>query len=386
MALRLNTNMRALVSQRFIGHNVQAVNRGVEHLASGLRVTRAADDASGLVVSEGMRGELSGLTQNVRNAEHAVDLVQVAEGSMQEVNNMLVRMRSLALQSASGTLNDSNRESLSAEFSQLVDEVDRIAQATSYNGMTLLTGFGNQVSSASTAVAASSATGMTRIQLSAAQAGTFRFIDTAGDDSVTLGNGTVSQTLDLGTILDGGAVATGTNMVANFDRLGIQVTLAGAGASGAAGSYADGDLNNSTIVVEGGAEGGFQIGPRDGQVHRLDLSIADLRSSGETLGLDHLSISSQSTARGALDGLDQAIATVSSERGKLGAIQNRLSHTISFSENEIENIQASDASLRDTDIAQEATALSRSNILLQSSNSMLVQANVQSIQALSLLQ
>lgn len=385
MALRLNTNMNALVSQRAIGHNVQAVNRGVEHLASGLRVSRAADDASGLVVSEGMRGELSGLTQNVRNAEHAVDLVQVAEGSLQEVNNMLVRMRSLAVQSSSGTLNDANRESLGAEFSQLVNEVDRIAQATSYNGMTLLTGFGNQVSSVSTAITASSATGVARVQLSAAPSGTFSFVDTAGDDTVTLGNGTVSQTLDLGTILDGGKVSTGTSMVANFDRLGIQVTLTGSGASGATGSYVDGDLNNTTIIVDGGTEGGFQIGPRDGQVHRLDLSIADLRGSGDTLALAQLSISSQSTARTALDGLDQAISTVSSERGKLGAVQNRLAHTISFSENEIENIQASDASIRDTDIAQEATKLSRSNILLQSSNSMLVQANVQSIQALSLL-
>ncbi|MSR83718.1 MAG: hypothetical protein EXS58_12480 [Candidatus Latescibacteria bacterium] len=157
-------------------------------------------------------------------------------------------------------------------------------------------------------------------------------------------------------------------LVANFDRLGIQVTLARSGANGATGSYVDGDLNNTTIIVDGGTEGGFQIGPRDGQVHRLDLSIADLQGSGDTLALAQLSINSQSTARTALDGLDQAIATVSSERGKLGTVQNRLAHTISFSENEIENIQASDASIRDTDIAQEATKLSRSNILLQSSN------------------
>ncbi|MBI2502935.1 MAG: flagellin [Candidatus Latescibacteria bacterium] len=385
MALRVNTNIAALMSQRFIGRNVQAVNRQLERLASGLRVNRAADDASGLVVSEGMRGELSGLVQNVRNAEHAVDLVQLAEGSMQEVNNMLVRMRSLALQSSSSTLNDSNRESLAAEFSQLVDEVDRIAQATSYNGMNLLTGFGNQVSAASTALTASDTTGVTEVQLSAAEAGTFSFIDTAGDELLILGNGMVSQTLDLGTFLDGGTVATGTSAVVNFDRLGIQVTLAGSGASGATGSYEDGDLDNATLLIEAGTGGGFQIGPRDSPVHRLELGIADLRGSGETLGLDQLSINSQSAARQALDGLDQAIAAVSGERGKLGAVQNRLSHTISFSENEIENIQASEASIRDTDIAQEATELSRSRILLQGSSSMLIQANVRSIQALTLL-
>lgn len=385
MPLRVNTNIGALMSQHLIGRNAQAVNRQMERLASGLRVNRAADDASGLVVSEGMRGELSGLTQNVRNAEHAVDLVQVAEGSMQEVNNMLVRMRSLALQSSSSTLNDSNRESLAAEFTQLVDEVDRIAQATSYNGLNLLTGFGNQVSAASTALSASSTTGVTKIQLSATEAGTFSFIDAGGDQLLTLGNGAISQTLSMGTVLDEGIVATGTSVVANFDRLGIQVTLTGSGTSGAAGNYEDGDLNNTNILIEGGSSGGFQIGPRDSQVHRLDLDIADLRGSGDTLGLDQLSINSQSTARQALNGLDQAIATVSGERGKLGAVQNRLSHTISFSENEIENIQASESSIRDSDIALEATNLSRSRILLQSSSSMLVQANVRSIQALTLL-
>ncbi|MBM3280047.1 MAG: hypothetical protein FJY95_18520 [Candidatus Handelsmanbacteria bacterium] len=373
------------MSQRLIGRNAEAVNRQMERLASGLRVNRAADDASGLVVSEGMRGELSGLTQNVRNAEHAVDLLQVAEGSMQEVNNMLVRMRSLALQSSSSTLNGANRESLAAEFTQLVSEVDRIAQSTQYNGLDLLTGLGNQVSASSTALTASPTTGVSAVQLSASDAGVYSFMDSAGDQELTLGNGTVTQTLDMATLLDDGQVATGTSVVANFNRLGVQVTLAGSGLSGAPGAYVDGDLDGTALMIEGGSNGGFQIGPRDSQVHRLDLNIADLRASGDLLGLDLLSIASQGNARQALNGIDQAIAAVSGERGKLGVVQNRLSHTISFSENEIENIQASEATIRDSDVAQEATNLSRSSILLHSSVSMLVQANVRSIQALTLL-
>lgn len=385
MPLRVNNNIPSINSQRFISRNTVQLNRQLERLASGVRINRAADDASGLVVSEGMRGELSGLTQNVRNAQHAVDLVQVAEGSMQEVSNMLVRMRSLAVQSASSTVNDSNRESLAAEFIQLTSEVDRIAQATSYNGMALLSGFGNQVSSSSTALTTSGVTGVARISLSTTQTGTFQFIDNAGDELVTLGNGVISQTLDLSTVLEVGRVATGTTAIANFDRLGIQVTLAGAGASGAVGSYADGDLDGSTILIEETAGGDFLIGPRDGQANRLGLGIADLRSSGTLLNLTQFSISSQAAARQTLTGLDQAIAAVAGERGKLGAVQNRLQHTISFSEGEIENIQASEAAIRDTDVALEATAFSRSRILLQSSNSMLVQANVRSIQALTLL-
>ena len=124
--LRVNNNISAINAQRSIGRNNMGMQRQLERLSSGLRVNRAADDASGLVVSEGMRGELSGLRQNVRNAEQASNLLQVAEGSLQVVNNVLVRMRELSVQSANSTINDSNRESLGAEFNQLVAEVDRI--------------------------------------------------------------------------------------------------------------------------------------------------------------------------------------------------------------------------------------------------------------------
>ena len=130
MPLRVNNNIMAINAQRSVGRSINGVNRQLERLSSGLRVNRAADDASGLVVSEGMRGELSGLNQNVRNAEQASNLLQVAEGSLQEVNNILVRMRELSVQSASSTISDKNRESLSAEFVQLRSEIDRIAQAT----------------------------------------------------------------------------------------------------------------------------------------------------------------------------------------------------------------------------------------------------------------
>jgi flagellin len=109
MPLRVNNNIMAINARRSIDRSMGTVNRQLERLSSGLRVNRAADDASGLVVSEGMRGELSGLNQNVRNAEQASNLLQVAEGSLQEVNSILVRMRELSVQSSSSTINDSNR-------------------------------------------------------------------------------------------------------------------------------------------------------------------------------------------------------------------------------------------------------------------------------------
>ena len=119
MALRVNNNIKAINAQRVVKRNLGSVGRELERLSSGLRVNRAADDASGLVISEVMRGEISGLNQNVQNAEHAANLIQVAEGSMQEVSNILIRMRELAMQSASSTLNNKNREAVVAEFSSL---------------------------------------------------------------------------------------------------------------------------------------------------------------------------------------------------------------------------------------------------------------------------
>ena len=118
----------------------------------------------------------------------------------------------------------------------------RIAQSSKFNDQVLLTGFGNSIDSTSTAVATSNVTGVTSIALSGAQTGTYTFTDTAGDSQITLGNGTVTQTVSVGTILDGSVVATGTKVVANFDRLGVQVTLAGANVTGATGQYSDGDL------------------------------------------------------------------------------------------------------------------------------------------------
>ena len=385
MPLRVNNNISAINVQRSINRTTTELTRQLERLSTGMRVNRASDDASGLAVSEGMRSELAGLGQNVRNAEQAFNMLQVAEGSLQEVNNILVRMRELTVQGASSTLNNSNRESVAAEFNQLRLEVDRIAQATTYNGEALLTGFGSRVDSTSTALTESSTTGVVNISLAAVQSGTYTFEGNSDDGLLTLGNGTVTQTLNTGILLDGNKVESGATAVANFDRLGIQVTLAGAGASGATGDYVDGELDDATIVVQEGTGGIFQVGPRADVVYRIEVGIADLRATGNSLNLANLALNSRTGARDAMALLDQAVNTVANERGKLGAVQNRLLFSIAYSENEIESIQASESSIRDADVAHEVSRFSRAQILLQSSNAMLVQSNVTSVQALTLL-
>ena len=146
----------------------------------------------------------------------------------------------------------------------------------------------------------------------------------------------------------------------------------------------DGDLNGQNLVVEEGG-GVFQVGPTESFVHRIEISFADLRASGNELNLGRVLVASIGSARQALASTDRAITNVANERGKMGAVQNRLDVTIAYTENEIESIQASEASIRDADIAVEVTEFSRRQILLQSSNAMLVQANASSVAALSLL-
>jgi flagellin len=299
---------------------------------------------------------------------------------------MLIRMRELAVQSASSTVNDSNRESIQAEYSQLTQEIDRIAQSTTYNDQVLLTGFGNTVDADSSALTASNETGITAVKISGASTGTYNFIDDEDDSEITLGNGTVTQTIRVATLLDGDDVATGTTIVANFDRLGVQVTLAGANVSNATGSYSDGGLDEKQIVVESSTGGSFQVGPDDGINNRIEVGIQDMRASGAILNLNATSVATLDASRASITQIDQAIFKVSNQRGDLGAFMNRLAFTISFTENEIENIQNSEASISDADVAAEVTAFTRSQILSQAATSMLAQANVVPQTALSLLQ
>jgi flagellin len=327
-----------------------------------------------------MRAQISGLKQAVRNAEHGVNLIQTAEGALNEVSAILIRMRELAVQSASSTINDTNRMALNSEVTQLVSEIDRIASSTSYNSTALLTGFGNAVCTniAISTALDSATTGLTSTQISGSQAGTYTFVDSMNDNELTLGNGTVTQTINIGTILDGPTVSTGTTALANFDRLGIVLNLDD--------RFTDGDLDGLTLLIAEGTGGSFQIGPNDRSTDRIELSIGDLRATGPNLNLSGVAVSSITSARSALAVLDLAVSTVSQQRGELGAFQNRLGFTIRSINNTIENVQASESSIRDADVAEEVSGFTRAQILVQSSTALLAQANAIPQNALSLLQ
>jgi flagellin len=385
MALRVNHNIAAINAKRHLDMNNRTLGLSLQRLSSGLRLNQASDDAAGLSVREGMRAEISGLAQSNLNAEQSQNLLQTAEGSMNEVNSILIRMRELAAQSSNSTLTDSNREAVQQEFLQLTSEIDRIAQATTYNNQTLLTGYGNNVDDASTSITASDTSGVAAVRISGAQGGTYTFEDTASDSEITLGNGVVSQTISVGTILDGTSVATGSQVTANFDRLGIQVTLAGDAVAGATGSYVDGDLNSQTIIIDSGTGGTFQVGSTNQAFNRLEVNINDMRATGEYLNLDAASVGTLTDAQSAITSIDMAITEVASQRGDLGAYQNRLSFAIAFNQNSLENVTASESAISDADIAAEVTSFTRAQILSQAATAMMAQANVIPQNALSLL-
>lgn len=311
---------------------------------------------------------------------------------------MLIRMRELAVQSASSTVNDDNREALNAEFVQLNNEIDRIAAVTSYNNSSLLSGYGNTLdtNAATSTALASPTTGVANVQLSGAQSGTYTFADVGtNDNQITLGNGIATQTIDIGPALDidgagSGVVATNSAIVANFDRLGIQLTLSGQkpaeGVNPATDGYRDGDLNGTSLVINSGTGGTFQVGADNKASDRIEVNIQDMRSSGAFVNTGSASLSSLASSQSAITTVDLAIANVAQTRGDLGAYQNRLGFSLRNSENAIENNQASESSIRDADIAEEVSAFTQAQVLVQSGTSILAQANVLPQNALSLLQ
>jgi flagellin len=226
------------------------------------------------------------MKQGVNNATQGISLIQLAEGSLNEVSSMLRRMREVAVQSANSTINDSNREGLSSEFNQLSAEIDRIAVSTTYNDQVLLTGFGNSVSQTKTiSTALDGYTGVSEVGISGAVPGTYTFTDTSADDNqitlaVTRADGTeLKQSIDVGATLDrdgtSNLVATGTTFVANFDRMGVQVTVVGPTV----------DTNSTTLkstVANAGTGGFLEIG-NEGVTIPANETLANIATSLNTV-------------------------------------------------------------------------------------------------------
>jgi len=248
----------------------------MERLSSGYRINRAGDDAAGLAISENLRAQIRGLKQASRNAQDGISLVQVAEGSMNEISSILIRLRELAVQAASDTVGPTERQFLNVEYDQLTSEIDRIAEGTEFNGTQLLAG--------------------------------------------------------VGAILD------------------------------------------------------FQVGTRNNpEIDRISFDASKADANSAALGVNLTSVADKASAQNALAAVDTAIVSVSAMRADFGAIQNRLTSTVSNIQVSVENMSAANSRIKDVDVAEETSEMTRNNILLQAGTSVLAQANQQANVALGLL-
>ena len=272
-------NMTALNANRQLGVSNSSLAKSTEKLSSGYRINRAGDDAAGLSISEKMRGQIRGLDQASTNAQDGVSLIQTAEGAMNEVHSILQRMRELTVQAANDTNETKDRDAITLEQNQLVEEINRIADSTQFNKKDLLKG-------------------------------------------------------------DYAAASKAINL---------------------------------------------QVGANSGQ--KISFNISDMHASKLATGLAGAgtSMASYTKATAFLATVDKAIEAVSTQRSTMGAVQNRLEHTIANADNSAENLQAAESRIRDVDMADEMVKYSKSSILQQAGQSMLAQANQSTQGVLSLL-
>ncbi|MFZ5898484.1 MAG: flagellin [Bacillota bacterium] len=357
--MQIYHNIAALNATRQLGVNTLSANKSLARLSSGLRINSAADDAAGLAISEKMRMQIRGLGQAIKNSQDGTSMVQTADSALQEIQGMLDRMYELANQAANGLLEDGDRTKAQNEIDALVQQINTIASSTKFNGKLLLNGtFGVQLDSSSTLAVGSN--GVTAIDISGAKASTTYTITqtVAGQIDLSDGNGNTQRLTGLGNTY------TGT---LNFDKLGVKISGTNLDLDGTS------PLNGLTIVTTANAAVSLQIGAENDVNQRIGVTIANLSASA--LGIGTLSISDQTSAQSAMDAINAAMATVNTERAKLGALQNRLEYTIKNLGGTQENMTAAEARIRDADMAKEMMEFTKFNILNQAATAMLAQAN-----------
>lgn len=386
--MRINHNMMAMNTNRQLGVTESASAKSMEKLSSGYRINRAGDDAAGLAISEKMRGQIRGLNQASRNAQDSISLIQTAEGALTETHSILQRMRELAVQSSNDTNTDADRVELQSEVTQLKSEIDRIGNTTEFNTKKLLEGSAvgvnpavagslklnnnSAITFANKGVAAAAVSGakvdgayMIVRTGCASGATTFNAADyqIIGPNGSASGDLTVTNsiTLTVGTNVLGAATAITAGTTGGINMIDMKV---GESVTVVFGKHlaASSTLANSIMT---------QIGANAGQT--AFISIGDMRASA--LGVANIDISTKFGAQTAIETVENALEKVSHQRSSLGAIQNRLEHTINNLDTASENLQASESRIRDVDMAKEMMEYSKDNILQQAATAMLAQAN-----------
>ena len=395
MGLRINQNIAALNAYRNLSVTDNQMSKSLEKLSSGYRINRAADDAAGLSISEGLRSQVGGLKVAVRNAQDGISVAQTAEGALNEVTSILQRMRDLSVQAANGgSQDDSAKDAAQKEFDQLNNELDRIGSTTSFGKSKLLDGsFGRAQQSATTQATATLPSGAQTFQIDTING------QSLGSSPITVTTGAIGSNASAKDVENAYNDALTSALKQNgykgdevkvkidltTDKQGYTTTFTGAkgfavsDGSGGGITGITGAASKSSAVATGANTGQFQIGANSGET--MDIAIDAISATDlSTQGLDL-----KTNPNAAITALDAAVKKVSDQRATLGAYQNRFEHTINNLNVSVENLSASESRIRDTDMAQEMVSFTRSQILTQAGTSMLSQANQASQNVLSLL-
>ncbi len=382
--MRINQNIQAFNAYRNLSTTNTAMGKSLEKLSSGFRINRAADDAAGLVISQGLRAQVSGLRQATRNAQDGISVVQTAEGALNEVHTMLNRMRDLAVQSVNASNDAEARTAANNEITELKGEIGRIASQTKFGSQALLDGSYGLTNSATAANVASATVTLTA-------GDTFSFtvdgvaVTTA---AVTAGEAGAKTGAELADFIQNEVRAglLGAGRADLAEKFTVKAEAAGAGFSlkveqgggfditgtpAAAGNAAlTGAVTFSAATASSGTAATFQVGANAGETIEVSgFNLASLASgiTGDVLTADN--------ATAFITAMDTAIQSVSGARGQLGAVQNRFESTINNLQVTTENLSASESRIRDTDMALEMVSFTRHQVLQQAGTAMLGQAN-----------
>lgn len=375
MGLRIQTNISALNTHKQLSISSSNMARSLERLSSGFRINRAADDAAGLAIAGKLRIGIRSFVKAAENTAQATSMVQVAEGGMDQIENIVNRLKELATQAASTNTDTDGRSRLNDEFSALMNEINRIAQSTKYGETYLMKGtFGAEASVKSTAASLGiSANSKVDVSGHIGASGSIYTLTDAANTTMVMTNGTITQTIN------GVSAVTGSNTrTLNFDKLGVKITIDS--------NYAQADLNSELITATNATQQ-VQVGTRNETFDKISMSMSDLQTSqtyGCTNALTNWGVDTVAKAQAALNSIDTAISYITEQRGDLGALQNRLGYAAANLATTIENASAAESTIRDVDMASEMSSFTKSQILMQAGTAMLAQANMAPQQILGL--
>ena len=374
--MRINYNVSAMLSNNALSTNDHLLSKSLERLSSGLKINHAKDNPAGLAMSKRMNAQIEGLSVANQNASDGVSIIEIADGAMTEISEMLQRINELSVKAANGTMSDTDRATVQDEVKQLKEEITRISDVTEFNGQKLLNGeydlkgYTNKqevkVNYYSTDVPVKEYT-IKSIPLTKDADGNIVL-----DGDVTFGDGFPDAKTLKTELKDDLLTITGEN---GFEmRLDVSGTLNGA--------QTGTTVKDLKINATGIGAMRLQIGANEHQVLEVNIPAVSLQN----MGIENVDVSTAEGADDAIDRVDGAIKYVSSVRGRLGAFQNRLESTINSLDITSENMTSAYSRIMDVDMAEEMTSYTTYQILAQAGTSMLAQANERPSQVLQLLQ